>query len=212
MNKGEIMANLDMKKTHKHLYAPSAKQISEVDVPAAHYLMIDGAGDPRSRPYQEAVQSLYPLAYGIRAICKTNGQQFTVMPLESLWWWEEMPDQVLAHLSQDDRDSFQWRAMIVQPDFVTTEMVETARELVREKKNPPQLDAIRFERFEEGPCAQIMHIGPYSAEGPTIQSLHEHITTQGYALAGKHHEIYLSDPSRVAPEKLKTIIRQPFAR
>lgn len=206
------MTNLDLKKDLKHLYKPSAKVISEVDVPPMYYLMIDGAGDPNSSAYQEAVQSLYPLAYGIRAICKTDGQPFTVMPLQALWWWDEMPDQVLANLSQDDRDTFQWTAMILQPDFVTEAMVEEAREIVRKKKSPPQLDAIRFERFDEGECAQIMHIGPYSAEGPTIQRIHQHIAAQGYTVTGKHHEIYLSDPSRVAPEKLKTIIRQPFVR
>lgn len=205
------MANLDLKKEFKHLYNPSSTTISEVHVPPLPYLMIDGQGDPNTDPvYKESVTALYAIAYGIRAISKSAGTVFTVMPLEGLWWWHDMPDDVPLKLSSEDKSSFLWTLMILQPSHVTAEMAETARENAHQKKNLSLLDAVRFEAYTEGHAAQIMHIGPYDDEGPTIQRLHNYITDKGYQLSGKHHEIYLNDPRKVAPEKLKTIIRQPF--
>ncbi len=208
------MANIDLKKTHKTLYAPSAKTVNEVTVPSFNYLMLDGEGDPNTAPaYAEAVSVLYALAYGIRAVSKAAGTVYTVMPLEGLWWWEEMPRDVPSFLSAVDKSNFLWTMMILQPDHVTPEMVEAARQTVaKKKKNPPRLEEVRFERYDEGDCVQIMHIGPYADEAPTVKRLHDHIAENGYALRGKHHEIYLSDPRKVAPEKMKTVIRQPFAR
>lgn len=205
------MTNLDMKKTLKHLYAPSAKTVSVVDVPQMAYLMIDGEGNPNTAErYTQAVEALYTLAYAIRAIRKAAGEPFTVMPLEGLW---TLPDQsaTVVALTEADKDTFTWTLMIVQPEAVTAEAVEQARENARKKKKP-LLDAVRFATYDEGEAAQIMHLGPYADEAPTVARLHEHILGNGWQLSGTHHEIYLSDPRKVAPEKMKTIIRQPFMR
>lgn len=209
------MANLDMKKTLKHLYNPSAKQISVVDVPPMSYLMIDGEGNPNtSLQYVESVQVLYNMAYGVRAICKDTGNVFTVMPLEGLWvikGQDDVPENY--KLTEADKDNFVWTLMILQPDFVTADMIEKAREAVAKKKpTPPRLADVRFETYHEGDAAQLMHIGSYADEGPNIAKIHQHIADNGWKLSKKHHEIYLSDPRKVAPEKLKTVIRQPFER
>lgn len=207
------MDNLDLKITYKHLYAPSAKVVSVVDVPPLHYLMIDGEGNPNTSPdYVSAVEALYGLAYAIRAVCKAAGETFTVMPLEGLWDFKG--EQVTNfNVTDADKDRFVWTLMILQPESVTTEIVATAREnLHKGKKATDFTDKVRFEWYREGECVQIMHIGPYSAEGPTVARLHAHIEENGWHLRPRHHEIYLSDPRKVAPEKMKTVIRQPFAR
>lgn len=207
------MANLDMKKTLKQLYAPSTNAVSVVAVPPLPYLMIDGQGNPNtSTQYQQAVQALYGLAYGIRAIAKAGGDAFTVMPLEGLWTLGSEQPAGLT-LTEADKDRFTWTMMIMQPDFVTTEMVEQARTAVAEKKSDlTLLGAIRFETYHEGEAVQIMHIGSYNDEGPNIARLHQHIADNGWTLSGTHHEIYLSDPRKTEPDKLKTVIRQPFSR
>lgn len=209
------MANLDMKKTLKHLYAPSSKEVSVVDIPPLPYLMIDGEGNPNTaEQYQESVQTLYPLAYGIRAICKDAGKKFTVMPLEGLWvikGQDHVPENF--EITDAEKDQFVWTLMILQPDFVTADIVEQARETVLKKKPTlPRLADIRFGTYHEGNAAQLMHIGSYADEGPTVAKIHQHIADNGWTLSKKHHEIYLSDPRKVAPEKLKTVIRQPFER
>lgn len=209
------MANLDMKKTLKHLFTPSTKQIGVVDVPPLPYLMIDGEGNPNtSQEYVEALQALYNMAYAIRAICKEEGDVFTVMPLEGLWMvkgMEGVPEDF--QLTPTDKDNFVWTMMILQPDFVTVDMVEQARENVSKKKPaPPRLAQVYFETYHEGDAAQLMHIGPYADEGPNIAKIHQYIAENGWKLSKKHHEIYLSDPRKVAPEKMKTVIRQPFDR
>lgn len=206
------MANFDLKKTLKHLYAPSAKQVSVVDVPPLNYLMIDGEGNPGTvARYQQAVEALYSLAYGIRAICKGQGQVFTVMPLEGLWWFRGEANTTFK-LTTADKDRFGWTLMILQPEFVTAEMVTKARQQVAKKKLPIALDDVRFETYHEGEAVQIMHIGSYDEEGPNVARLHKYIEDNDWSLGKKHHEIYLSDPRKVAPAKLKTVIRQPFER
>jgi len=210
----KIMANLDMKKTLKHLYKPSAKQISIVDIPLMYYLMIDGEGNPDSSQYQDAVKALYTIAYGIRAISKNDGITFTVMPLEGLWTikGQDAPPEDFT-LTQEDKDNFIWTLMILQPDHITEGMVEQARTSASQKKEPAiLLDKVRFETYKEGKAVQLMHIGSYADEAPTVAKLHQVIEDNGWAMTKKHHEIYLSDPRKVAPEKLKTIIRHPFTR
>jgi len=209
------MSNLDMKKTLKYLYAPSTKDVSVVELEPMPYLMIDGEGNPNtSELYLESVQALYKLAYGIRAICKEAGKKFTVMPQEGLWTikgQDDVPEDF--NITDADKDQFEWTLMILQPDFVTSEMVEQARETINEKKDTPsRLENVRFETYHEGNAVQIMHIGSYDDEGPTVAKLHKHIEDNGWTLAKRHHEIYLSDPRKVEPAKLKTIIRQPFSR
>lgn len=206
------MTNLDMKKTLKHLYAPSAKEISVVDVPPLPYLMLDGEGDPNTAPrYTQAVQALYQLAYGVRAISKADGAPFTVMPLEGLWSFKGEPNTTFS-LTAEDKARFQWTMMIVMPQSITEAMIAQARENALKKEASPVLEEVRFETYHEGDAVQIMHIGPYAEEGPTVERLHQHIENNGWQLSGKHHEIYLSDPRKSAPEKMKTVIRQPFTR
>ena len=200
---------LDLTNTYKNLYAPSAKAPGMVHVPAFNFLMIDGHGDPNNNPvYAEVVEALYSLSYTLKfAIKKAEGIDYAVMPLEGLWWTPDMAD-----FSVEDKSNWDWTMMIVQPELVTAEWVERARAEAIKKKGLSALERIRFERYEEGPSAQIMHIGPYAAEAPTIARLHAFIEEQGRALGGKHHEIYLSDPRRAAPDKMKTVIRQPVKR
>jgi hypothetical protein len=203
------MKKLDLKKQLAVFYKVSAKKIAEVDVPKMNFLMIDGKGDPNKAPeYVEAVSALYQLAYTIKFHIKKGklAVDYGVMPLEGLWWVDDM-----RLFSDKDKSSWKWTMMILQPDFVNRAIVEAMRAEVAEKKNPPALAKVRFEAYKEGPSAQILYIGPYANEGPTIQGIHEHIKQSGYKLHGKHHEIYLNDPRRSAPEKLQSIIRQPYA-
>jgi len=202
------MKKLDLKKELRHLYQPSTKEVTAVDVPPMHYLMIDGKGDPNTaQEYSDAIEALFAVAYTIKFAVKKGALaiDYGVMPLEGLWWAEDM-----SKFSSEDKSDWLWTAMIVQPPFVSEEMVESAIVEVRKKKNPVALSKLRFEAFDEGHCAQIMHIGPFSEEGPNIEKVHHYIESSGHQRRGKHHEIYLSDIRRTAPEKWKTIIRQPM--
>lgn len=192
----------------KALYAPPKRPVM-VDVPVLNFLMIDGHGDPNlSQDYKDAVEALYALSYTLKFMLKKEeGLQYRVGPLEGLWWAEDM-----VEFSMERKANWDWTMMIAQPDAVTPEHVARAREQAGRKKPLPALAKVRLESFEEGRCAQVLYVGPYSAEGPTIAALHAFIREQGYEFDGrkqKHHEIYLGDPRRTAPEKLKTIIRQP---
>lgn len=201
------MTKLDLNQQLKHLYQPSAKEVVLVDVPPMNYLMVDGEGDPNtSQAYADAVEALFAVAYTIKFMVKKGDLaiDYGVMPLEGLWWAEEM-----ANFSVDDKSNWQWTMMIMQPDFVTAEVVNNAIAAVTKKKNPAAIAKVRFAPFTEGLCAQILHIGPFSAEGPTIEKVHQFIAARGN-LAGKHHEIYLSDIRKADPAKWKTIIRQPM--
>jgi len=190
-------------------YNASAKEIALVDVPEMSFLMIDGRGDPNKEPaYQQAVEALYAVSYAVKfAVKKETGIDYAVMPLEGLWWSENM-----ASFVSGERDDWQWTMMIMQPEYVTGERVAQTVDEVRRKKDLPALDELRFAAFHEGPAAQILYVGPYAEEGPTIARMHAYIAENGYALQGKHHEIYLNDPRRTAPERLRTILRQPIVR
>ncbi|MEI6044661.1 MAG: GyrI-like domain-containing protein [Chloroflexota bacterium] len=204
------MEKIDLKKELKHLYNASVKEVGLVDVPAMNFLLIDGAGDPNTaQEYKDAIEALYGLAYTLKFRLKKGelARDYGVPPLEGLWWTEDM-----ANFSAEDKAAWKWTMLIMQPEFVTLEHVNEARAELEKKKNPVALPKIRFEAFEEGLSAQIMHLGPYAAEAPTIEKLHHFIQTNGYRLSGKHHEIYLSDPRKAAPEKMKTIIRQPIEK
>ena len=201
------MKKIDYKKEWKHLYRPSAKKVGIVDVPPMKFLMIDGAGDPNnSQDFQDAVNALFSLSYTLKFMIKKGEQavDYSVMPLEGLWWAEDM-----SQFNINDKANWLWTLMIMQPDFITTELVAEAAAQVAKKKELPALPNIRLERYAEGQAAQIMHIGPFSEEGPTIEKLHAFIAENGYELTGKHHEIYLSDTRRAAPKNWKTVIRQP---
>lgn len=202
------MAKADLSKALQELYFPPTDKPVAVDVPAMNFVMVDGIGDPNvSKDFQEALGALYTVAYTMKFMFKKGSKErsHVVMPLEALWWKDDMEDFFKA-----DKSTWQWTAMIMQPEFVSEDLYKKARDEAKRKKNPPGLEKLRFGMFEEGISAQIMHIGPYSAEKPNIEKLHKFIYDSGHKLRGKHHEIYLSDPRRSKPEKFKTVIRQPM--
>jgi hypothetical protein len=201
------MTKTDHKKELSHLYKTSAKEVREVAVPSLNYLMVDGFGDPNTSPaYAEAIEALFSVSYTAKFALKrsTPSHDYAVMPLEGLWWAED--HSVFVNGS---RTQWQWTMMIMQPPMVTPAVIEAAIEAIARKKKLPALRRLRFEEFTEGRCAQILHVGPFSAEGPTIQRVHDFIEAHS-GLRGKHHEIYLSDIRRADPKKWKTIIRQPM--
>ena len=206
MKIGGLLDKVDLKKEHKNLYNPSAKEVSVVDVPAMNFLVVDGEGAPTSPQYSAAIEALFSVAYTLKFMVKKGkGVDYSVMPLESLWWVDDM-----SKFSAYRKDEWKWTAMIMQPKYVTSDDFNLAVEQVKKKKNSIALPKVRFESFKEGPSAQIMYVGPFSAEEPTIVKIHAHIQNGGHELNGKHHEIYLNNPATTAPEKLKTIIRQPM--
>ncbi len=199
------MPTHDWKKDCKTLYFPPSHPVM-VEVPPMNYLMIDGHGDPNgSAEYQAAIEALFSLSYTLKfAIKKAGGIEYAVYPSEGLWWVKDMAEFSIGH-----KENWDWTMMIAQPELVTDEWVERARAEALKKKGQPAIERVRFASYAEGLCAQVMHTGPFSAEGPIVAGLHAFIEAQGCALSGKHHEIYLSDFRRTAPEKLKTVIRQP---
>jgi len=202
------MKKVDYKKKLKDLYGPSSKKIVIVEVPPMNYFMVDGEGGPAAESYQQAIEALYGLSFTVKFDVKKGvGLDYTVMPLEGLWWAKD-----ITAFSADRKDEWLWKMMIMQPDYVTAKHVNAATKQLREKKNPLALDKIRFESYHEGLSVQILHIGPYDDEGPTIAQMHKFIDENGYQLHMKHHEIYLSDPRRSKPEKLKTVLRQPITK
>jgi hypothetical protein len=204
------MSKVDFKKAYRELYSPPKKFVI-VDVPEMQFLMVDGHGDPNvSQEYQAAVEALYAVAYKIKFISKKQlGRDYVVPPLEGLWWAEDMDAFTLSR----DKSQWDWTMMIMTPGWITAEQFADALDLVRKGKNPAALDKVRLESYHEGLAIQIMHIGSYDDEGPTLMEMHrEFIPGNGYVENGKHHEIYLNDPRRVAAEKLKTVLRQPIKK
>lgn len=202
------MTTVDLKQNLKSLYT-AAVSPQVVEVPPRQYLMIDGAGDPNTSPqFAIAVSSLYTLAYGIRAqLKKEQGVAYKVMPLEGQWWVADLND-----FDYGDKSNWLWTLMISLPDEATKDMFDTARQTARRKKPDLPLDNVRLEVLDEGLCAQILHVGPFANEPATIAKLEAFIKEQGFVYAGKHHEIYLSDFQRAAPEKLKTVVRYPVQK
>lgn len=203
------MKKMDLIKETKPLYSPSAKKVSLVDVPEFTYLMIDGAGNPNTaQSFRDAMESLFSVAYTAKFTIKKSApdNDYRVMPLQCLWWTQDG-----SKLADADKDSWKWTAMILQPPIVTAEVIRSAIQQVANKKNPASIHALRLERFAEGRCAQILHIGPFSEEGPTVDQLHRHLADIGATPRGRHHEIYLSDTRRAAPSNWKTNIRQPYS-
>lgn len=203
------MEKLDIVKTLKHLYQPSAREIVLIDVPEMNFLMVDGEGDPNtSQSFSHAIEALYPVSYTLKFMVKKGdmGIDYGVMPLEATWWSDEM-----SAFSTGNKDAWKWTIMVMQPEFITREMVMEATAEVAKKKKPVSLPLARFESFKEGKAAQTLHIGHFSQEGPTIEKVHRFIEDNGSHKVGKHHEIYLSDLRRTAPEKWKIIVRQPMS-
>ena len=207
------MSPFDLVKQLKPLYAPSPRHPAIVEVPELCFLMVDGRGDPNgSEAYEQALAALYGIVYTLKFSLKKSDPErdFKVAPLEGLWWADtERPrlDELQA-----DRDAWNWTMMIALPDAVTAAEVAAAAEAAARRRPRPAAARVRLERFAEGLAAQIMHVGPYADEAPTLAALHAFVEEQGFALRGRHHEIYLGDPRRTAPERLKTVLRHPVVQ
>ena len=203
------MDKYDLKQAHRELYTAPRKDFALVDVPELRYLAVDGHGDPNTaEAYREAVEALYSTAYALKFASKAGGRDFTVAPLEGLW----RADDPAAFLTRD-KGSWDWTMLIAQPDWITDDMVAAAVATAAAKKPNPALAKLRPHAFTEGLSAQILHVGSYDDEAPTLARLHdEYMPANGLAFNGDHHEIYLGDPRRAAPDKLRTILRQPVKR
>lgn len=188
------------------LYKVRRGVVDFVDVPELAFVLVRGRGEPGGTAFSEALQALFAVSYAAHFIVKKESEETThVMPLEALWW---VPGVTGADAMSAPRDSWEWQAMIVQPPPIGAAVVEAAVEIAR-AKGLPAADRVRFERWTEGLCAQVMHVGPYADEALTVDRLHAAIESAGMRPRGRHHEIYLGDPRRAAPEKLRTILRQP---
>jgi len=202
------MTNIDLKKDLEQFYTASPEQISLVEVPPLRYLMAEGQGDPNTAPaFQEAAETLFRLSYALKfRVKKEQRVDYTVMPLERLW--SVNGNQTACTESRPD--DWKWTLMILQPDFITPDMVAAAREAAQAEDNAPPLYHTTFGRHIDGESAQTLHVGPYSEEAATIARLHRFIKEKGYHFGGKLHQIYLSDPRRTPPDRLRTILRQPI--
>lgn len=181
-----------------------------LDLPDQQYLMVDGRGDPETTPaFGEAVAALYPSAYALKAASRRDlGRDYVVPPLEGLWWAEDMS----VYAAAPDRSRWEWTLMLLVPDWLGEREHAAAREAVGARRPPPRLDDVRLEVLAEGRCVQTLHVGPFAEEGAVLARMHEEvIPAHGLRMVGKHHEIYLSDLRRTAPERLRTILRQPVA-
>jgi hypothetical protein len=208
------MDKLDLRKEWKHLYAPSAKQAELVKVPKFNFVMIDGqieagASPGTSQAFEEAMEAMYGMSYTLKFMSKlrkNNPIDYTVMALEGLWWVGS------GEFSFDKKDNWCWTLMMMQPKHITVKMYQAALQKLKEKKDTPALARLRFESFQEGLCVQVMHIGPYSEEPRTLERMEAFANENGYVYRDQHHEIYMGDPRRAKPEKLRTILRHPVEK
>lgn len=201
-----MTAKTDFKKTLDS-YSTRAGHFRVLDVPELRYLMIDGHGDPNTPAFAEAVRALYPVAYKLKFAAKRElGRDHVVMPLEGLWWSGDMD----AFTTARDKSRWDWTLMIMVPDWTGQDMFAAAVAQAGAKNAPARLEDVRLAPLSEGRCVQTLHVGPFDEEGPVLERMHrEFIPSQGLRLGGRHHEIYLSDLRRTAPERLRTILRQP---
>jgi hypothetical protein len=204
------MPAIDLKKELKDFYNPSAKAVSLVDVPAMNFIMVDGQGAPASPQFQQAIEALYSVAYTIKfAKKKREGVDYPVIALEGLWWADNMQD---FDPNIGDRNQWQWTLLMMQPIAVSRIDFESGREAAAKKKPNLSIKLVRLDNFQEGPSAQILHVGPFTEEGPNVQRIHQKIAEIGGQPSGKHHEIYLSDFRKVEPANMKTVLRQPYRK
>lgn len=207
------MTKIDFKRTEKPFYSAPSGQWQRIDIPRRTFAAIDGQGDPGGPDYARALSALYPVAYGVKAMDKAAGADFTVPPLEALWWADDP-----AAFVTGDRAAWRWTALIRLPDSTDAEVFGTARDgalkkLARKKEAPTDaatMQQVRLTDLTEGDCLQRLHLGPYVNEAPVLADLHDWLMPElGVTFNGPHHEVYLGDPRRTAPERLKTILRQP---
>ncbi len=202
-----MAAKVDLKRDEKRFYSAPTDRFVEVDVPEMSFLQIDGAGSPDSGEYARAVEALYALSYPVKFASKNQlGRDYVVCPLEGLWWSDR-----LASFTDRTKSEWRWTMMIRQPAWVTADLVDSVRE--RANAKAPMAEQVRLAAYTEGLSVQIMHLGSFEDETPTIARLHEeYLPANGLAETGHHHEIYFSDPRTSPPEKLRTLLRQPVAR
>jgi len=192
-------------------YRARRDRFAVLEIPRLRYLMIDGKGDPNTQTaYADAVSTLYPVAYALKARSRaSHGRDARVMPLEALWW----ADDPSAFTTRRDKSRWQWTVMILVPPRLDADDVTTASDAVAARGRGPRLADLRCEELDEGLVVQTLHVGPYDAEGPVLATMHDEIIpAQGVEMTGRHHEIYLGDPRRAAPDRLRTILRQPVRR
>lgn len=200
------MQKIDFKKQLPEIYNPKNIEFATINIPKMKFLKIDGKGNPNdSDEYQKTVEWLYSISYGIKFECKKKLEiDYVVPPLEGIWWSENMDDFVTRN-----KENWQWTMMLMLPDFISDDLCEFGLNKAKAKLGIPPSN-LRFEVFEEGLCLQALHIGSYDDETPKLHKLHHEIMPAAdLDFNGHHHEIYLSDPRKTAPEKLKTILRQP---
>jgi hypothetical protein len=203
------MKKLDLRRKYKHLYQPSARKVEVVEVPELSFVMLDGRIEKGHSPgdspaFLKAIQALFGISYTLKfqsKLRKKNAIDYSVMALEALWWVED------GRFELSQPDNWCWRAMMMQPEHIDAEMFAEALAQLSRKKPSLALGRLRLERYCEGLCIQTMHIGPYSTEPATVERMRAFAQKEGYLLANQHHEIYLGDPRRSAPEKLKTVLR-----
>ena len=200
------MEKIDFKKSLPDLYRPPTDRFVSVDVPAMQFVKVDGRGDPNTAPaYKLAIEWLYAVSYAMKFAAKAaKGKDYVVPPLEGLWWADDPADFVARR-----KERWHWTMMIMAPEFIDRRLFEAAVEKAKKKLGTPP-DSLRLEILNEGRALQILHVGSYDDEGPVLATLHDkEMPSQGLAFAGPHHEIYLSDPRKTEPAKLRTILRQP---
>jgi hypothetical protein len=200
------VAPYDVKRDLKDFYAPRNTAWALVDVPEQRFLAVDGTGNPNTAPeYASAVEALYAVAYTLKFAGKRTGGDFVVGPLEGLWWADDP-----AAFTARAKDRWNWTMLISLPPWITEEAVAEARDAALAKKKNPAIARLRTLTLHEGPSAQVLHTGSYDDETPVLAELHDtYLDAHGLRPSGHHHEIYLSDPRRTAPERLRTILRQP---
>ena len=199
-----MATKLDFAKEYKQYYA-AKNTPAVVEFGKVRYLSIEGKGEPAGKAFTKAIEALYPFAYEVKNICKKQGQDFAVPKLEGLWWVKSNKPALKV-----PRSEWYWKLLIRMPDFATSEIIKNAKEEVFKKKDLDLIKEIKFKKINENKCVQIMHVGPYATEPETIQKIKDFIKQNGYTENGLHHEIYLSDPRKTVPEKMKTILRQPI--
>jgi hypothetical protein len=203
-----MAVKVDFKKTLKQLYNPSIKGFHILEVPAMNFLMVDGKGDPNtSIVYQQAIEALYGVSYGIKFALKPQGYDYVIPPMEGLWWMDDMNEFNRANIAR-----WEWTMMIMQLEWVTAELVDRVRADVIKKKGNSNAQRVRYDYYREGLAVQILYIGAYADEAPVIAEMHTFVKNSGYEIYGKHHEVYLSDVRKTSPEKLQTILRQPIRK
>lgn len=200
------MTKTDFKKTLPS-YKAKHGHFEIIIVPPLQYLMLDGHGDPNAETFASAIETLYPLAYKLKFMSKQElGKDYVVPPLEALW----TADNMAAYTTARDKSQWDWTLLLMTPDWITSEQFDAARTVVATKKSLTRLSEVRLETLNESKCVQTLHIGSYDDEGPVLDRMHnEFMPANKLQFAGQHHEIYLSDFRKVAPDKLRTILRQP---